>query len=94
MTEFAHDNRRQLGTSGFVFAKPLEVAAHRIEGDEQHGEGEVDQQGDQGIHEREYDGLERDRGSDRDPSTHLPNQIRTHRGTIVTMSESTRHPNP
>ena len=86
--EFAHDNRRQPGTSGFVFAKPLEVAVHRIEGDEQQGEGEVDQQGDQGIHERQDD------GHDRDSSTHLPNQIRTHRGTNVAMYESTRHPNP
>ena len=94
MTEFAHDNRRQSGTSRFVFANPLEVAVHRIEGDEQHGEGEVYQQSDQRIHEREYDGHEGDRRSDRDPLTDLPDQIRMHRGTIVTMYEPTRHPNP
>src|SRR5207247_5481406 len=60
VTEFAHDNRRQPGTSGFVFAEPLEVAVHRIEGD-------LDQQGGQQIHEREDDGHERNRGRHPDP---------------------------
>jgi len=61
--------------SSLSFTEPLEVTIDRIEGDEQNREHEVDEQGDQRIHERQYDGHEGDRWSDRDPLTDLADQI-------------------